>query len=190
MYNEIDNRPRISPPTLLAAGAGLGVLMIGLAVVWIAAIQGRDLAALFPPAPWGLLAAGILAGAGFAAVQWVLFRRTALLRAEVAQFEQVIDFAALRWYHVAVLAMLAAVPEELLFRGGLVPDAGLIGAALLFGLAHALSWRYFVYASAAGMVLGLLMLWTGNLWAPIAAHAVIDAIILTLLVRRRPAGGW
>ena len=38
--------------------------------------------------------------------------------------------------HVVILAGLSSLGEELLFRGLLTPVAGVIGSAVLFGLAH------------------------------------------------------
>jgi membrane protease YdiL (CAAX protease family) len=179
----------ISPRTLLLAGAGLGLVMVVLAVAW-AALRGRDLSALFPAGGDAALAVGIFAGSVFAAAEWGIFRYTNLLHNDVARLEQVINLEALRWHHIAALVLLAAVPEELLFRGALMPDLGLLGTSVVFGLAHALSLQYFIYATLAGLFLGALSTHTGGLWAPIAAHAAIDAVILSLLVWCRPPGGW
>ncbi|GAB4445332.1 MAG: hypothetical protein Kow00120_15310 [Anaerolineae bacterium] len=180
----------ISARVLIAGGAGLGLLMAGAAVGWIALLRQRSLGALFPPAPWGALAVGGLAGAAFAAAVWAAFRRTALLHNEVAVIDRLLDLRALRWYHVVAIALLAAVPEELLFRGALLPEVGVIVSAALFGLAHAVSWQYVVYAGLAGLLCGALAEWTGGLWAPIAAHAVIDMMMFALLILMRPPGGW
>jgi membrane protease YdiL (CAAX protease family) len=49
---------------------------------------------------------------------------------------------------------------------------------VLFGMLH---WRSAAYAAIAGVVgvyFGLLFLWTGNLLAPILAHAAYDAVAL------------
>ncbi len=179
--------PRLAPRTLLMAGAALGLVMVLLALGWTAGIRGRDMGAYFPEGAPGALALGALAGAGFAAVEW---RYLSLLGKEAALIDQLIDLEALHGGHITALALLAAVPEELLFRGAALPELGVVGSALLFGLAHAVSRRYFLYATIAGLFLGLLMQWTGGLWAPIAAHAAVDIIMLALLARNRPAGGW
>ncbi len=91
-----------------------------------------------------------------------------------------------------VIASLAGVAEEALFRGvfqaelvaSLGPVAGVAAASVLFGLAHAVGLAYVVAATAAGAILGALHLATGDLGAPILAHALYDLILLEWLVRR------
>jgi membrane protease YdiL (CAAX protease family) len=86
-----------------------------------------------------------------------------------------------------VLALVSGIGEEAFFRGALQPQLGLVGASLLFALAHfaprrdLLPWT--VFSLAAGFALGWLFEATGNLVAPIVAHAVVNAINLRLLSR-------
>ncbi len=96
----------------------------------------------------------------------------------------------------ALVALLAGVGEELLFRGVLqakligwtTPLAGLWLASLLFGLAHALSRLYFAFAVAVGLFLGWITFQYGDLVAPMVAHALYDFVALMYLsrARRRP----
>jgi membrane protease YdiL (CAAX protease family) len=87
-----------------------------------------------------------------------------------------------------VLAIASGVAEEVFFRGVLQPALGWLLASLIFGLVHfapertLLPWTGF--AIAAGMVLGGLFEWTGNLVAPIVAHVGINAVNLRRLVVR------
>ena len=69
---------------------------------------------------------------------------------------------------------------------------GLIGASVLFGLAHAASWTYLLYAATIGALLSWLTYgWPGlpfpaeapNLLRPIIAHAVYDYIAFLWIVR-------
>ncbi len=97
---------------------------------------------------------------------------------------------------VALVSALAGLGEEMLFRGvlqpaiaGLAPGAagmwlGLVGASLLFGLAHAVTKTYVVLAGLVGLYLGGLWLWSGNLVAPIVAHGLYDFIAILWLLRR------
>lgn len=106
-------------------------------------------------------------------------------------------FQPLSMVQLAVLSILAGVGEELLFRGivqagigygmgGMVGTAvGLIAAAVLFGLAHALSPAYFVLATVIGFYLGAIWLWTDNVLTPIIAHAGYDFLALCYLARFR-----
>lgn len=88
----------------------------------------------------------------------------------------------------ALLALVSGVAEEALFRGAIQPHLGLVGASLLFGLAHfaprreLLPWTAF--AVVLGFALGGLFDWTGNLVAPVVAHAGINAVNLRALTRR------
>ena len=56
-------------------------------------------------------------------------------------------------------------------------------ASLLFGIAHAITPAYLVLAALIGEYLGGLWLWTGNLLAPIIAHAGYDFIALWYLAK-------
>jgi len=90
-----------------------------------------------------------------------------------------------------LIACLAGVGEELLFRGVVQeaithrygPIVGLAAASTLFGLLHPLSTTYAVLAGLVGLYLGLLCLATGSLVAPIVAHAAYDFLALVYLLR-------
>jgi membrane protease YdiL (CAAX protease family) len=87
-----------------------------------------------------------------------------------------------------LLAAVSGVAEEALFRGALQPSVGLWMASLLFGCAHLvprrdlLPWTAFTFA--AGICLGALYDATGNLVAPVIAHAGVNAVNLRVLSRR------
>lgn len=97
---------------------------------------------------------------------------------------------------VALVAALAGLGEEMLFRGVLQPAIaglvagppgvwlGLLGASLLFGLAHAVTRMYVVLAGLVGVYLGGLWLLTGNLVAPIVAHGLYDFVAILWLLHR------
>jgi len=90
---------------------------------------------------------------------------------------------------ILLLALLSSLGEELLFRGLLMPYAGLVGSSALFGLAHLLPrrslWLWSVWATAMGFAFGLLASRTGGILAPAAAHFAINAIGLASLSRRK-----
>ena len=73
-------------------------------------------------------------------------------------------------------------------RGALQPQVGLWVASAAFALAHFAPrrdlWPWTLCSFAAGLALGLLFTWTGNLVAPIAAHALINAVNLRVLAVR------
>jgi membrane protease YdiL (CAAX protease family) len=87
-----------------------------------------------------------------------------------------------------LLAAISGVAEEAFFRGLLQPFVGLLAASLIFGLAHFVPRRdlapWALFAVIAGFVLGALFELTGNLVAPVVAHATINAVNLRLLSQR------
>ncbi len=102
---------------------------------------------------------------------------------------------------LAAISLLAGLGEEMLFRGflqQLIAEwvggsagiwVGLAVASVTFGLLHAITPVYAVVACLIGAYLGWLWLATGNLLAPITAHAVYDFLALVYFLRIRPGRG-
>jgi membrane protease YdiL (CAAX protease family) len=100
-----------------------------------------------------------------------------------------------RWTigELLLVSVLAGVGEELLFRGVLQPALAvplgpwwaLLAASLVFGLVHALSVSYAVFATLMGLWLGALWIASGNLLVPIVAHAAYDFLTLVYLRQRK-----
>ena len=92
------------------------------------------------------------------------------------------------WTTALLLALVSGFAEELLFRGALWPHLGLIGTTLLFGLVHVLPrrslWLYPLFATFAGLLLGLVREGTGSVWPPIVAHVTVNALNLWWLGTR------
>jgi len=111
--------------------------------------------------------------------------------------------AELKWHEVGLLAALAGIGEELLFRGVLTPWAmdrlgvlwALVLPNVLFGLLHPVTPTYAVLAFVAGLYMSCAWYFTGGLQgglvAPVIAHTVYDWVAmcyLTMRYRRRVAG--
>jgi membrane protease YdiL (CAAX protease family) len=85
------------------------------------------------------------------------------------------------------LALVSGIGEEAFFRGAMQPQLGLVATSACFALAHfaprrdLLPWTAF--SLAAGFVLGGLFEVTGNLLAPVVAHAGISGVNLRHLSR-------
>lgn len=165
-------------------------LLTAIALAWNA-WTGRPWAYLDATAAargidWGRdLALGLAAAAGVIAVSQILTARThwgAELAAELAR-----ALGPLTRFECAALAALSGFAEEVFFRGALQPRLGWLAATAVFALAHLVPrrelWPWTGFAFVAGGLLGALFAATGNLVAPIAAHAAINAVNLRLLTR-------
>ena len=110
----------------------------------------------------------------------------------------------LRPLELIMISLCAGIGEELLFRGwlmywlanliGLAEFSGvgtswlalgiaLVASSLVFGLFHPITKLYIFLAALMGLYFGGLLLYTGNLLVPIAAHATYDAVQLILTAR-------
>jgi len=135
---------------------------------------------------WGRdVGAGLVAAALIVAVSWELTRHTRFGRDLARVLAEVIG--RLDWPRCLLLAALSGVAEEAFFRGALQPRIGLLAASVLFALAHFVPRReliaWSIFSLAAGLLFGVLFEATGNLVAPIVAHAGINAVNLWLLGR-------
>ena len=80
---------------------------------------------------------------------------------------------------IALVTVLPALAEELLFRGALIPAVspdwkGVAVAGFVFGVLHVNGGRsaaFGVWAGGVGCVYGASFLATGNLFVPMVAHA-------------------
>lgn len=97
------------------------------------------------------------------------------------------------WTHLLLLAAIAGLSEELVFRGVLQPwleshwgvTVGLFGSNLIFGLVHAVTPLYAVLATGVGLYLGLALDYGGerNLLTPIIIHGLYDFLAFIALMR-------
>lgn len=193
-----DPRPTRESLVLLAVvfEGGLGVAALALGW-WLACPPLETLR--WTPAAFGVGAAAALPMMGLlaATVRFRVWPFSDVLR--VVDELLVPLFRDCRVLDLAVIAILAGLGEEMLFRGVLQewvarwvagPSGAWIGlavAAVLFGLAHAITPSYVVLAGLMGLYLGWVWIASGNLLAPIVTHAVYDFLALVYLVKwRRP----
>ncbi|MES1211143.1 MAG: CPBP family intramembrane glutamic endopeptidase [Acidobacteriota bacterium] len=85
------------------------------------------------------------------------------------------------------LAVLSGFAEELFFRGAVQGAFGWLPATLAFAVLHSGPGRAFrlwtVFAGLAGLPFAGLMVWRGNLLAPIVGHFLVNAVNLRRLSR-------
>ena len=114
-------------------------------------------------------------------------------RDQIAPLEPVLPHTAREHASFRLLAVAAGVGEEVVYRGfafawlvalaagpwGLAPwpalGVGALGSSLVFGLGHAYQGAAGIFKTGAvGLVLAVLAVATGGLWAPMAVHTAVD----------------
>jgi hypothetical protein len=164
-------------------------LMLIIGTCWLI-FQGRNPISLLdlPDGPqflyWGVLLAGAALAVNLIAERW--------MPEEAADDGGVNErlFRERPVWHILVIAATAALCEELLFRGAVQHHIGPYWTSIVFAAIHV---RYLKHWIPTGLVfltsygLGWILLETGTLWAPIAAHFLIDAAGgLMIRFRREP----
>ncbi len=92
---------------------------------------------------------------------------------------------------IIVMAVVAGVSEEFLFRGviqswigGFAPIAvALIASNIIFGLLHMRTVLYAVIAGLVGVYLGVVYIYTDSLLAPVITHGLYDYVALVYTKR-------
>lgn len=177
-----------------ALGAALipvAVGVAGLLSVDIVAAAGLSFAAVF----WGVAACAPLVALlhCFLRTQW---RPLAEFRQSQLKFFIEIGFA-LTTRRALVLAAIAGLSEELLFRGAIqtalsrdYPAAlAVILPNIVFGALHARTLLYAVIAGLVGVYLGVCYHLTGSLAAPVITHALYDFVALVWTRKAIDAAG-
>jgi len=154
-----------------ASGLGLGQAPVGPVLMWatVLVVSGMGLVMAFRQA-------AIVLGVGESAVLRSLMPRTARERGIFA-----------------VLSLTAGVGEEMAYRGyALTTLAGVAGAgwaavitSLVFGVLHGYQgWLGVARTASLGGLLAWGYLASGSLWAPMAAHVVLDLVLGIALADR------
>lgn len=91
--------------------------------------------------------------------------------------------------NIAVIGLIPALGEELLFRGLIQKyfsewsnnkHVGVWLAAMAFSFMH-MQFYGFLPRMLLGAMFGYLLLWTGNLWVPIVAHFLNNALVVIFM---------
>jgi uncharacterized protein len=178
----------------LGGGIELSLLLVAALAAWPLGLP------LFADLHWNprdLLAGVVATGPMLLAFAYLLRSSAPGLRRIREFLDTVLRSAMGHWTipQLALLSILAGICEEALFRavlqGGLSQALGiwpaLVLASVVFGLCHWITHTYALLAMLVGLYLGGLWLVTGNLLAPIVAHALYDFVALTWLFKRRVA---
>jgi uncharacterized protein len=167
-----------------------GLILLALLLGWL--FDRNPLARLRLEAAgvgWGLVAALPLLAAFFAMRRWPVGPLAGLKKFSDDLLRPMMR--PLTRVDLLGISCLAGLGEEMLFRGvaqdffaGYLPVGWAIAvASLMFGIVHAITPTYFVLASLAGAYLGWVYALTGDIAAPIVAHAAYDFVALLGLVR-------
>ena len=182
-----EHEKRLPADRLLYYGALLGVLLIGLGMLWVGLLRGENIIESWfetngvPVA--GDIVLGLGVGAAFSAILWLFGQHYKGFTDIRERLVKTLDLANFQLWHIVLLSLVAAVPEEIFFRGAVQPILGVWATAVIFGALHAMTPVYFVYAAGAGLGLGIMAEWHDSLWLPIAAHFSVDLVSLMIMAR-------
>ena len=182
---------RLHPNQILLPGFVLGLTMVVIGVAWVGVLRDRDVIDEWYPGVNIALEIGLGIAVGVLGIVLVLIlsEHIPAMRRLREKIAQLLQFEALRPWHALAFGLLAGVPEEILFRGAIQPVTGLIFAAIIFGVLHAITPTYMIYAVAAGLLLGLIAAWRGDIWAATAAHFTYDTgLFMAMAWRARGSG--
>lgn len=178
---------------------GLVVAFFAWGVGWLVEVPPEAIVHWrWQDAAWGSVAALVPLALFFGVVRWIPWGPLDDVNELTREFIGPM-FRDSTVVQLALVAAAAGIGEEMLFRGviqhGLTlriePPLGMIVgfavSALLFGLAHWLTWMYAVLTALMAVYFGWLMVATDNLLTPIVAHGVYD--LFALLIIRHDAAG-
>jgi membrane protease YdiL (CAAX protease family) len=156
-------------------------LVLGLLIIWF---QKSKLFTLFNlDAGWMIILWGAVFAAAVLGGDLLISRWVPKEVSDDGGINQMI-FGSRPLWHIALLSLIVAICEELLFRGAVQHAWGPYWTSILFAAIHI---RYLQHWLMTGMVfsisygLGWIYLHTGTLWTPIAAHFFIDFIMGCIL---------
>ena len=172
---------------LLTLVVGVEAMLVLVASLWM---WLRDIPVSLGAGSWlGDALKGAVVAGGLAAVNFYLIYCAPELpgvRAVRRLYRDTLKplFGTVGRREVLVISVAAGIGEELLFRGVLQPEVGLVPASLIFGVLHmggSGTFAFSCWVTVMGGVLGWLALWTEGLLAPIIAHTVYDAATLAYM---------
>ena len=95
-------------------------------------------------------------------------------------------FSQARVLDLVAISLIAGIAEEVLFRGVIQTQLGILPASILFGLAHLITPTYAVIATIMGIYIGTLYQVFDSLLIPIQLHFIYDLFALLYLRYHTP----
>jgi len=172
----------------IIAAAPLGALALGAVLLYVTKLGWQLVAEGWLIELFGGLVLGALTVLGVLGLTRRPFARS--LRAVCRELRPL--FTDMSWLQLLVLALLAGVGEELLFRGFLQPwlgvylsaELGILVAAIVFGLLHFASVPYFLLTAVLGLAFGITYWSTGSLLMVMVWHGFYDLLVFLILIYR------
>ena len=177
-------------------GSAPWLMVLGLLLVWWRGPGWREAGLRAPASLIRTVVIGVAVGIGWQVVgtylaEPLIARLTSGARPDVSQFRSLVGNQAQLAFWLTITWTLAAVVEELAYRGWILNrcaelgqfsrsawGAGLLCSSLLFGVVHAYQGLSGMIATGlTGVVFGVTYLATGrNLWAAMIAHGTLDTV--------------
>lgn len=92
-------------------------------------------------------------------------------------------------FHIALIALVVAISEELLFRGVIQTHFGLVITSIIFALIHyryLFNWFLFINVMVLSFFIGFIFMMTENLPVTIFMHFIIDFLLgIIIMLRNR-----
>lgn len=188
----MQHQPPIRPAQLAQVGFLFSIILITSAFGWTALLHQKNILMQWYPSnnAGREILLGLILGISGANLIWMLHRYLASIRRMRNMLIQLIDFRQMNWLHALLFGLMAGFPEEMFFRGAMQPRLGILITALIFGILHAMTSFYLLYAFLMGVGLGMLVAWRGDLWAATMTHFSYDAMLFLLMiwhVRKNPS---
>jgi uncharacterized protein len=96
-------------------------------------------------------------------------------------------FRTRNYFHIAVISSIVAISEEILFRGVLQTQFGLIASSFIFALIHIrylFNWFLLINVVVLSFFIGFMFEMTDNLCVTIFMHFLID-FLLGVMIRKK-----
>jgi len=185
------NNKQQAPGVGVVLASQLAIVLLGIAGIWLLNVS-------LPAATIGWMLASIF-GVVLAVMTFAIFLLVYRFGGRFAQtlltdLQRVWGlFAGYSWIKMVVVATLAGIGEELLFRGFaqtwlnnyLAVAWAILISSIIFAVLHYLSYAYFICAVLMSIAFGIGYYLSGSLLMVIVWHGVYDFIALTVIVKYR-----
>lgn len=185
------NNKQRAPGLGVVLASQLAIVLLGVAGIWLLNVS-------LPAAKIGWVLASIF-GIALAVITFAIFLSVYRFGGRFAQtlltdLQRVWGlFAGYSWGKMIVVATLAGIGEELLFRGFaqtwlnnyMVIAWAILISSIIFAMLHYLSYAYFICAVLMSIAFGIGYYLSGSLLMVIVWHGVYDLIALAVIVKYR-----